>query len=175
MATEFPPFVNSTGQLNTLFNKIKEAPAPPRFTQDFLTVKLGFSKSGSTLPFIPFLKRIGFIGSDGVPTNIYKKFRNPDATIAGLAMAKAIKIGYQDLYSRNEYWHTMSKENLKNFLIETTETDAKNKTINIIINTIEVLKSYANFEEAEKRIQREIDSGITLRSEEPIDFTTFGN
>ena len=30
------------------------------------------------------------------------------------------------------------------------------------------------FEEVEKRVKREIDSGVTLRSPEPIDFTTFG-
>ncbi|MBN8694670.1 MAG: hypothetical protein J0L69_15860 [Bacteroidetes bacterium] len=29
-------------------------------------------------------------------------------------------------------------------------------------------------DEVKKRIQKEIDSGVTLRSEEPLDFTTFG-
>ena len=149
MTKDLPPYVNATGVLKRLFEKIKEASLPPRFTQDFITTKLGFPKSGSTLAMIPYLKKIGFLGSDGLPTELYEKFRNPDEKIAGTAIAKAMKIGYPDLYERNEYFHTLDKSGLKSFLIEATGIDAKNGTLMTLLGTIETLKSLANFDTSE--------------------------
>ena len=147
MAKEFPPYISSTGLLQDLLVKIKEAPPPPRFSQDYLFSSLKFKKSGSTIPFIPFLKRIGFLGNDGTPSEIYKKFRNPSEKTSGKAMAQAIKIGYSDLYTRNEYWHKLSKDDLKNFLIEVLEVEATSGALRFLIATIDVLKKLANFEE----------------------------
>lgn len=146
MAKELPPYVSSTGLLQDLFKKIQEAPPPSRFSQDFLFTNLKFKKSGSTYPFIPFLKRIGFLSNDGTPTEIYKKFRNPDPKISGQAIAQAFKIGYADLYARNEYWHTLNKMDLKNFLVEVLEVESKNGALRFLISTIETLKGYANFD-----------------------------
>lgn len=146
MAKDFPPYVIATGVLSKVFEKIKEASTPPRFTQDYLVTKLGFAKSGSTLAMIPFLKKLGFLGSDGVPSELYEKFRNPNATIAGVAIAKGMKIAYADLYERNEYFHNLDKSDLKSFLIEVTGAEQGNRSVSSIVNTIEVLKSYASFD-----------------------------
>jgi Family of unknown function (DUF5343) len=146
MAKELPPYVNSTGLLQDLFKKIQEAPPPNRFSQDFLFTNLKFKKSGSTIPFIPFLKRIGFLSTDGAPTEIYKKFRNPDTKVSGQAIAQAFKIAYADLYNRNEYWHTKSSTDLKNFLVEVLEVEKNNPTLTVLIRTIETLKKLADFE-----------------------------
>jgi len=100
MATKYPPYMNSTGLVSQILNKIKTAQTPPIFSQDFLKTVLGFS-SGSAMAFIPLLKKIGFLGSDGSPTEIYKRFRN--AQESKYAMAEAIKIGYKDLFIRSEY------------------------------------------------------------------------
>lgn len=146
MAKELPPYLSATGLLQELLKRIQEAPPPSRFSQDYLFSNLKFKKSGSTVPFIPFLKRMGFVSSDGTPTDIYKKFRNPDKKISGQAMAQAFGIGYADLYTRNEYWYKLSNTDLKNFLIEVLEVDAKNGALGMLIRTIETLKPYANFD-----------------------------
>ncbi len=146
MAKELPPYTSSTGILKELFKKIQEAPPPPRFSQDYLVSGLKFKKSGTTNSFIPILKRLGFLSSDGAPTEIYKKFRNPNAKVSGLAMAEAIRIGYSDLYSRNEYWHKLNKSEFKDFLIEVLELEPKNLALNFISATVEALKGMANFE-----------------------------
>lgn len=146
MAKELPPYVSSTGLLQELLKKIQEAPPPPRFNQDYLFSNLKFKKSGSTLPFIPFLKRLGFISSDGTPTDIYKKFRNPDKKVSGQAMAQAFGVAYADLYSRNEYWYKLQNNDLKNFLVEVLEVEPKNGALGMLIRTIETLKPYANFD-----------------------------
>ena len=143
---EYPPYVGATGILNSVFKKIIDAPPPPRFTQDFLTTKLGFKK-GSGNAVIPFLKRIGFLGSDGVPTELYNKFRNP--TRGGYALAQGIKIGYSDLYSRNEYWHDLDKKELAGLIIEATGTSSTSSTLKQVLATIDVLKQYSKFDNQE--------------------------
>ncbi len=146
MPAEMPPYVTAPGVLENLLNKLKEAPPPPRFSQDFLFSNLKFSKSGSTVPLIPFLKKLNFLTGDGTPTDLYKKFRNPNVQVAGGAMATGFKNAYSTLYTRNEYVHNLKGKDLENFLIEALELDPKNKIIKTIMSTMETLKKFANFE-----------------------------
>jgi hypothetical protein len=103
--------MNAYGLVPKILDKITEAQQPERFTQDYLSTKLGFS-GGSARVFIPLLKRIGFLSSDGVPTALYAKFRNGDTR--GAAMAQALRIGYKELFERNEYAQDLPREKLKN-------------------------------------------------------------
>jgi hypothetical protein len=139
-----PPFMNSTGLVTKILDKIIEAQQPERFTQDYLATKLGFG-SGSARPFIPMLKRLGFLGSDGTPTRLYAQFRNPDTR--GAAMAEAIRLGYKDVYERNEYAHDLSKEKFKNLIVEMTGLKPNDATASAIVGTFNNLKTYAKFGE----------------------------
>ena len=49
-------------------------------------------------------------------------------------------------FSRNEYWFKLQNADLKNFLIEVLEVEAKNGALGMLIRTIETLKPYANFD-----------------------------
>src|SRR5262245_41988706 len=117
MAAEYPPFMNGYGTIPKILTKIKDAQTPDRFTQDFLSTKLGFP-GGTAKAFIPLAKRIGFLESDGRPTDIYKSFRNPSQSKA--AMAAAIKKGFSLLYERNEYVHDLDKKKLAGLVVELT-------------------------------------------------------
>ena len=163
MAVEFPPYVNATGVLNSVLKKIGEAPPPPRFTQDFLMAKLGFKK-GSATAVIPFFKRLGFIGSDGVPTELYNRFRNPSK--AGIALAEGMKLGYQDLYSRNEYWHNLDKKELSGLIVEATGTSPGSSTLKAILQTIDILKQYARFDETAETYEQPEEKQISQRTVE---------
>jgi hypothetical protein len=138
-----PPFLNSYGLVSKIFDKIISASQPERFTQDYLKTKLGYD-SGSSRPFIPLLKRLGFIGSDGTPTPLYAKFRNQDTR--GAAMAEAIRQGYKELYERNEYAHDLDKAKLRNLIIEMTGMDSDSATVTAIVGTFLALKAYAKFD-----------------------------
>lgn len=142
---DYPPFMNSYGLVTKIFEKIKEAKTPDRFTQDFLGSTLGFS-SGSAKPFIPLLKRLGFISSDGKPTEIYHEFRNPNH--AKTAMARAIRHGYQDLYERNENVHSLDKAALQGLIVQATGLDSDAPTLRAIAGTFQNLKSFADFKGA---------------------------
>lgn len=104
MATNIIPYVTVAGTLTRILEKIKDAGTPENFNQDFLATKLGF-KGGNYRTFIPWAKKIGLLNSDGTPTQLYKKFRNPTTSKASLA--QALKSGYAELYSRNEYCHDL--------------------------------------------------------------------
>jgi len=132
------------GNISKALKKIQEAATPARFTQDFLATKLGL-KGGSPKPLIPFLKRTGFLGSDGVPTDIYKRFRNPSER--GRAGAEALRRGYSSLYEVNEYVHDASERDLRGVVVQATGLDAESTTFKSIIGSFKALKEFASFDD----------------------------
>lgn len=135
-----PPFMNAYGLVTKILDKVIEAPQPDRFTVDFLTNKLGHG-SGSARPIISLLKKLNFITSDGTPTPLYSKFRNPDTR--GAAMNEGIRTAYKDLYERSEYAHDLDKDKLRNMVMEVTGAEKGDPTIGSIVNTFQNLKAYA--------------------------------
>lgn len=121
-----PPFMNSTGLIGKIFEKIQQAKVPPRYTQDFQATVLGYG-SGSAKPFIPFLKRLGFIQSDGTPTELYSRFRNVDSS--GSAMADAMRHGYVDIFKINEYAQNLTDEKLKGLVVQITGKEPTDGTV----------------------------------------------
>lgn len=148
MAAEYPPFMNGYGTAAKILNKMKEAQTPERFTQDFLSTKLGFP-GGTAKPFIPLAKRIGFLESDGRPTDLYKSFRNPSQSKA--AMAAALRKGYSQLYERNEYAHELDKKKLQGLVVEITGLEQGHATVRSIVGTFEALKGLADFNKSEPK------------------------
>ncbi|WP_339704099.1 DUF5343 domain-containing protein [uncultured Sphingosinicella sp.] len=137
-----PPFMVSTGLIPKIFSRIQEAKEPEdRYTQNFQEIVLGYG-SGQAKTFIPFLKRMGFLEPDGRPTAIYKQFRNPDT--AGPAMAKAMRIGFKEIFDRNEYAQDLSDEKLRNLLVEMTGKDKASSTVQKIAATFKSCKSLAD-------------------------------
>ena len=142
MAANYPPYMNATGLISKILEKIKVAATPERFTQDYLSTELGFT-GGSAKAFISLAKRIGLLLTDGTPSDLYKQFRNPKTSKA--AMAKAIKKGYSDIFSRNEFAQSLSSSDLEGLIIELTGTEKGNRTVSAVVKSFEALKGYAHF------------------------------
>ncbi|MGZ5018100.1 MAG: DUF5343 domain-containing protein [Methylobacter sp.] len=70
------PYSTSVGTLEKMLEKIKMASVPERFTLDFIGTKLSM-KGGTANACVPFLKKMGFVASDGSPTDLYREYRNP--------------------------------------------------------------------------------------------------
>src|SRR5688572_9733750 len=104
------PYVLNLGTLRKALEKIRSAATPDRFTQDYMADTLGM-KGGSARAVIPFLKKTGFLRADGVPTDIYKRFRNPasSAHAAGEALLQA----YASVFAMNENAHKLTDTELK--------------------------------------------------------------
>ena len=87
-------YTQAYGVLGDFFNKIRDAQAPDKFTNQQLK-DLGF-KSNNHRPFIPLMKSLGFLSADGSPTKRYHDYRSHP--ISKKIMGEAIKEAYSDIF-----------------------------------------------------------------------------
>jgi hypothetical protein len=108
MPAEFP-YMNSIGSIPTILGRIKEAGAPPRFTHEFLRTSLGFTSSNDR-SIISILRQLGFLTSDGAPTDRYHEFRG---NFGGKALAAGLREGWSDLFLADQNAHTKTATQLQ--------------------------------------------------------------
>lgn len=142
MATKLP-YMASPGVIPKILEKIQNARKPERFTQDFLGTKLGHS-GGSARAIIPLLKRMNFIGSDGVPTRLYDQFRNSETQAD--AVAQGLRNAYAELFDRNEYVYETSREKLTGLVVEVTGRTKDDSATRQIVSTFSTLNELADFD-----------------------------
>ena len=136
------PYLTTVGTLGTALDKIKKASKPERFTRDFLNNVLDM-RGGSANAIIPFLKKIGFLSSDGTPTDLYEKFRNP--ANSGKAIAAGMRHGYKPLFKVNESAHTLSASDLKGLVVQVTGEAEDSRVVQQITSTFKKLKDCSDF------------------------------
>lgn len=138
------PYVTAIGTLEKMLEKITQASVPDRFTQDFVSTKLQM-KGGTPRSTIPFIKKMGFVASDGTPTELYKEYRNPN--MSGGAIAKALKNVYQELYEMNEYAHDLNDSELAGLIVQATGATKNSTVVKKTCSTFKLLASMADFDE----------------------------
>ena len=136
------PYITAPGNVDRALNGIKAAATPPAVSQDFVKTILRI-QGGSGNQVTAYLKKIGFAGPDGTPTNVYKRFRNPET--AGAAAAEALRIGYAPLYARNEYMHSLSDEKLRGLIIEETGSADDASNVALVLSCIKAIKKHASW------------------------------
>jgi len=92
---------------------------------------------------IPFLKRTGFLGSDGVPTGLYNRFRN--SAQSGAAAAEALRRGYEPLYEANEYVHEAKDPELRGLIVQLTGSAEDSSTVKAVVGSFKALRAYGDF------------------------------
>ncbi|MBN8732157.1 MAG: DUF5343 domain-containing protein [Acidobacteria bacterium] len=145
------PYVTATGNIDRALLAIGSAATPPTVSQDFVKTILKIP-GGSGNQMTSFLRKIGFVNSDGTPTNIYTRFRN--STTSGKAAAEALKAGYAPLYVRNEYMHQLSDQQLRGLIIEETGLSDDSAAVGMILASIKAIKKYASWSENDEPGQR---------------------
>lgn len=140
------PYSTSVGTLEKILEKIKTASVPERFTQDFLNTKLSM-KGGTANACIPFLKKMGFVGTDGTPTDLYKEFRNPKKSRS--AVGRAFKQVYSRLYEMNEYVHDADDSDVLGLIVECTGGEKNSASTKYTLATFNMLRKHADFESEE--------------------------
>jgi hypothetical protein len=138
------PYSTSVGTLEKMLEKIKTASVPERFTQDFVSTKL-LMKGGTASSCIPILKKMGFVSTDGSPTEVYREFRNPSKS--KLAVAKAFRKLYERLYEMNEYVHDATEKEILGLIIECTGVEKDNATAKYTLSTLMMLRKLADFDD----------------------------
>ena len=135
------PYVTAPGNIERALVSIMSAQTPERVTQDFVKTILKIP-GGSGNQVTSFLKKIGFVKSDGTPSDVYKKFRNSATT--GAAALEAMKIGYGPLFKRNEFMHKLSDTELRGLVIEETGQSGDSSVPGLVVAAIAALKKFAS-------------------------------
>jgi len=134
------PYVSSPGNVEKALTGIKDAATPTTVSQDFVKTILKI-QGGPGNEMTSYLRKIGFAGADGTPSEIYKRFRN--TATEGQAAFEALKIGYKALYVRNEHLHELTDEKLRGLIIEETGEEKDSRVVGLVMSCIKGLKKFA--------------------------------
>lgn len=133
------PYLTASGTLKRALERLIDASRPDKFNTDFLENVLKLS-GGAARATTPILKKMGFLTSDGVPTDLYAKFRTdggrPAASLAGL------RNGFPEIFKRSEYAHTVDDNKLRDIILEITGLKASDPVAQAIKSTFNVVKSF---------------------------------
>jgi hypothetical protein len=99
-------------------------------------------QGGSGNQVTSFLRKIGFVGADGSPYDLYRRFRNSSSTGAAAA---ALRFGYAPLYVRNEYMHQLSDDKLRGLIIEETGQGDDSAVVGLAFASIKAIKKFADW------------------------------
>jgi hypothetical protein len=90
------------------------------------------------------------LGSDGVPTDRYKRFRN--AGSSGAAAAEALRSAYQPMYAVNEYVHDeKSDEKIRGIIMQVTGSANGTASVKATLGSFKALREFADFSAAAAR------------------------
>lgn len=103
-------YLTSSKNLAAMFDAIKSAQAPEKFTLKFLE-GIGFKSTADRL-IIGVLKAMGFLKTDGIPTERY--YRYLDQTQSDIVLAEGIRDAYSDLFQVDKNAQNLSKTNVIN-------------------------------------------------------------
>ena len=155
---DYPPYVNAYNGIPSLFEKIKAAAVPPKFTVDFLGTVLEM-KSSSHRALIPLLKKLGFLDPANVPTQAYKDYREND--LSESIMAAQLKQAYKELFQANEYAWKLNKDQLTNKLKSLAGAGDDDPYIPAVVGTFTALSNLAKWEGAVPRKPKEDDDKLS--------------
>jgi Family of unknown function (DUF5343) len=162
------PYVTAPGNVTKALNGIKSAATPERVSQDFVKTILNIS-GGSGDQMTSYLKKVGFAGSDGIPTDIYRRFRNESS--AGLACAESLKLGYRPLFEKNEYCFKLKDEDLKGLIVEVTGQAADSQAVTCTLSCLKNLRNFADFSVSPNGIVSTVEIDDTLPPIQKANFT----
>lgn len=133
------PYLAASGTLKRALERLIDASRPDKFNADFLENVLKLS-GGAARATIPIMKKMGFLTSDAVPTELYAKFRTeggrPAASLSGL------RNGFPEIFKRSEYAHTVDDNKLRDIVLEITGLKASDPVAQAIKSTFNVVKSF---------------------------------
>jgi Family of unknown function (DUF5343) len=104
------PYMNTSGNIPNILEKIKSAGAPPKFTHEFLKSNLGFTSSNDR-GIVQVLKALAFLDASGTPAPRYHEFR--DSSKSGRAMAAGLREGWAPVFLSDEAACSRTAEQLK--------------------------------------------------------------
>ena len=138
--------------IKKIFKAVLDAQAPERFSQKFLE-QLGFKSKGDRL-FIGVLKDLGFIDTDGKPSQRY--FDYLDRSQSGSVLARAIEEAYSDLFVVNTQAFKMKSKEANDKLRTLYAGKKTDHVITQVAKTFEALCAIADFSAPSKLVEPQL-------------------
>ncbi|HXK36730.1 MAG TPA: DUF5343 domain-containing protein [Candidatus Paceibacterota bacterium] len=155
-------YLITTKNLEPFFNSLITAKAPESFTQKFLE-SLEFKSTNDRL-YISLLKGLGFLDTNGLPTERYYKFL--DQSQSKQVLAEAIREAYSDLFAVNVKANELSVQEVKNKFRTLTQGKNSDKVLGLMANTFKALVGYAEWSVAPKKAEeKKVDARDTSEIE----------
>lgn len=133
------PYLTSSGTMKTVLERIVDPQIPAKFNPDFLENVLNL-KGGSARATIPIMKKMGFVTSEGVPTDLYSKFRTTGGR--GGAALQGLQSAFAEIFRRSTYAHTVSDAKLKDLVVEVTGLSPSDPVATAIRGTFNSIKYF---------------------------------
>lgn len=151
------PYLLTTKRVRKLFDKIKKAAVPTRFTYEFLK-KLGFTSSNDRA-FVSMLKKLGFLDQSGVPTERYQNYRHRGGKVLALSITEL----YSELYTINQNIHEENRDTIKGVISRVTGREEK--YVDLMTSTFQSLCDLADFTILEEEVLSEENSQDEVNEE----------
>lgn len=133
------PYMTNHGRIRPVLEKMITAAKPDRLTQDYLDKIFGLP-AGTYKTVLPILRRVGLIGADGSPTQLYDKFRSDDGRPG--AAYKALENGFPELFKRSEHVYAANDAKLSDTIAEATGLGKSDPIVAAIRGTFRAFSSY---------------------------------
>jgi hypothetical protein len=155
-------YLTSVKRLPEIFEAIKNAQAPEKFSQSFIE-QLEFKTKADRL-VIGVLKCLGFLDDTGKPTERY--FRYLDHSQSAKVLAEGIKEAYSDLFAININANTLSKSEIIGKLKTLSQGQLSEGVLDDMATTFLSLVSLADFSSPLKPKEKTKD--VDVPKEKPI-------
>ena len=103
-------YMNTSGNIAAIFEKIRSAGAPPKFTHEFLKSNLGFASSNDR-GVIKIMKQLGFLDESSIPQPRYHEYR--DTSKSEMVMAAGLREGWSEVFLSDQAAYDKSATQLK--------------------------------------------------------------
>lgn len=157
------PYLTSSGTMKSVLERIIDPQTPARFNPDFLENVLSL-KGGAARATVPIMKKMGFVSSDGVPTELYSKFRTSSGR--GAAALQGLQAAFAEIFRRSTYAHTVSESKLKDLIVEVTGLSPSDPVATAIKGTFNAIKSFVP---ADINLDFDNQSAEKVEDEDPKD------
>jgi hypothetical protein len=133
------PYTPAPGVFKKSLEGIITAGQSERFTSNFMDTVLGVS-GGSSRYVPPLLKKMGFLTSDGTPTDLYTSFRTEGSRSSGAYTG--LKNAFGELFQRNEFIHKANEPEVRDNIVAITGLTKNDAQVNYIWSTFKVVRDF---------------------------------
>ena len=135
------PYTTAHGVLKSVLDGIITAERPEKFSGDYLGTVLKVT-GGSARAVPPILKRMGFLTSDGTPTDLYSKFKS-DSGRSGAAL-EGLRKAFAELFRRNEFIHKADADKVRDLIVEVTGLNKNDVVVRAIAGTFQAIRGFVD-------------------------------